>query len=64
MKCPVCEQHEFEFDYDICPICGWENDDLQNAFPDRKGGANHISLNEARTQFRETKKRLVKHETK
>lgn len=65
MKCPVCNQHEFDHDddYDICPICGWENDGIQNANPNFKGGANPMSLNEAKAEFRETKCRLVKYKT-
>lgn len=28
VPCPVCGQHIFEEeeDYDICPVCGWENE--------------------------------------
>lgn len=42
IKCPVCGQYEFEEedDYDICPVCFWENDSLQNNDPDCAGGAN------------------------
>ena len=31
MKCPVCGKYEFpeENSFDICPICGWENDGVQ-----------------------------------
>jgi hypothetical protein len=47
IQCPVCGAYEFdeEGDYDICPICFWENDGLQNDKPDLFGGANHLSLN-------------------
>jgi hypothetical protein len=50
MKCPVCGQYEFarQDDYDVCEVCGWENDGLQEKQPDYEGGANEISLNEAR----------------
>lgn len=53
MKCPVCGKYEFERegDYDICPVCGWENDGIQNSSPDMSGGANHMSLNEAREAY-------------
>lgn len=54
VKCPVCEKHTFDErdDYDICPICNWENDDYQIRHPERSG-ANHMSLNEARKAYRE-----------
>jgi RNA polymerase subunit RPABC4/transcription elongation factor Spt4 len=46
--CPVCEEYSFEFpdDYDICPVCGWENDGLQRNQKDYCGGANHLSAND------------------
>lgn len=51
--CPVCEKYSFEFpdDYDICSICGWENDGLQRERKDYWGGANDLSVNEAKTVY-------------
>ena len=48
-KCPVCKKHYFKSvgDYEICPICHWEDDPVQRKDPDFKGGANKLSLNEA-----------------
>ena len=48
IKCPVCGQYEFEEkdDFDICDVCGWENDGLQYDNPDYWGGANDMSLNQ------------------
>ncbi|MCC8135609.1 MAG: hypothetical protein LIO40_02905 [Ruminococcus sp.] len=48
-KCPVCGKYEFENrdSFDICEVCGWEDDDFQLKKPDYKGGANKMSLNEA-----------------
>jgi hypothetical protein len=37
--------------YDICPICFWEDDIVQLAFPDLAGGANHCSLIEGQANF-------------
>ncbi|MHC6202330.1 CPCC family cysteine-rich protein [Breznakiellaceae bacterium SP9] len=34
--------------HDICPICGWEDDSVQNNDLDYDGGANYISLNAAK----------------
>lgn len=48
IKCPVCGQYEFgeRDDFDICDVCGWENDGLQYDQPDYWGGANDMSLNQ------------------
>ena len=48
--CPVCGQYTFEHagDYDICPVCNWEDDLIQLDDPDEEGGANHMSMNQAR----------------
>lgn len=49
-KCPVCGKHIFKDidDHDICPFCHWENDSYGELNPDSDGGANNISLNEAK----------------
>lgn len=56
-ECPCCgEKTLMERDnYEICKVCGWEDDDIQSADPDYAGGANHISLNEARKAWSEGK---------
>ena len=45
--CPVCQKHTFAEmgDYDICPICFWENDGYQYDSP-QESGANRLSLND------------------
>jgi len=52
-KCPVCEKYEFkeEGSYDICPYCGWEDDDIQLDDPDYPNGANEMSLNEYKKDY-------------
>jgi hypothetical protein len=37
--------------FDICAVCGWEDDPIQNDDPDYDGGANHISLVAAKRAF-------------
>jgi hypothetical protein len=37
--------------FEICPLCGWEDDDIQNDDPDYAGGANKLSLNDYRAQW-------------
>lgn|GEM_PF-260738 len=56
--CPVCEEHGFsqEGSYEICPVCGWEDDRLQLKNPDYESGANRMSLNRARKAYAEGKK--------
>jgi len=52
--CPVCNYLVFSDaagSYDICPICFWEDDLVQLAFPDMAGGANKVSLIEAQNNF-------------
>jgi len=55
--CPCCgflTRSEADFGtFDICPICDWEDDDIQADDPDYDGGANGISLNAARKNFQE-----------
>ena len=55
--CPVCHKYVFKDGvgtYEICPVCGWENDKLQYEDPNLKGGANKLSLKEYRKQYEET----------
>jgi uncharacterized OB-fold protein len=51
-KCPVCGNYEFpmEDSFDICDVCGWEDDQYQINHPDETG-ANSITLNEAKEQY-------------
>ena len=37
--------------YDICHVCDWEDDEVQYDNPDFGGGANRVSLNEARLNY-------------
>lgn len=51
--CPCCKKRCLgsEGEYEICDICGWEDDPLQSKDPDFAGGANKLSLNEARKKW-------------
>src|SRR3989442_5133553 len=49
LPCPACGFFVFDKpsgSYDICPICGWEDDDVQLRYPTMQGGANKQSLYE------------------
>ena len=37
--------------YEICPVCYWEDDNVQFADPNFEGGANEFSLNQAKDNF-------------
>ncbi len=54
-QCPCCGYYTFENEpdgnYDICPVCFWEDDPFQAQDPEMTGGANGVSLNEARANF-------------
>ena len=39
--------------YEICKVCFWENDGVQFNDPDYEGGANDVSLRQARDNYRE-----------
>lgn len=53
--CPCCGYLTFDEEpcgtYEICPVCYWEDDIAQNKDPDYDGGANGISLNNAKENF-------------
>lgn len=54
--CPCCgifdHEKEMENTFLICPVCDWEDDGVQLNNPDYDGGANTLSLNQAREVFR------------
>ncbi len=53
--CPCCGYRTFTDptpgSFDICPVCFWEDDNIQYNNPFQKGGANNVSLNEARKNY-------------
>lgn len=52
-RCPCCERDVIHDpgSYEVCPICGWEDDPVQREDPDFAGGANQESLNVARIRW-------------
>ncbi len=56
LPCPVCRHLTFETlgAWDICPVCGWNSDPVQETIQDDPTGANGISLNEARQNYQVT----------
>ena len=54
-RCPCCGYFTLDDEpghFDICPVCYWEDDNIQSADPNYKGGANSMSLNEARQNYK------------
>jgi len=58
--CPCCERFLFtqNGDYEICGVCKWENDKVQNQDPRFEGGANKENLIDYRIRYRSGKNRL------
>ena len=52
-KCPCCEKITLDAEslYEVCSNCGWEDDPIQKDDPDFPGGANEMSLNQARKAY-------------
>ena len=50
-QCPCCKCYTIEEEYDICPVCYWEYDEVQNGDPDFSGGANDLSLRDAAINY-------------
>ena len=51
IKCPVCNQYEFEEDFDLCIVCEWQHDRVQENEPSFSGGANDLCLNDYRHEW-------------
>jgi Cysteine-rich CPCC len=51
--CPCCLRKTITElgGYEICEICGWEDDPTQSGDPEYKGGANLLSLNQAKAEW-------------
>lgn len=55
-NCPVCHSVMLDRPCEICPHCGWEKDDFQEACPEETEQANKMSLREAREAYRRGQK--------
>ena len=55
-QCPCCEyftvDNDDEIIVDICPVCFWQYDAVAQDNPDRAIGPNHVSLNQAKENFK------------
>jgi hypothetical protein len=54
--CPCCNFSTLEMKanntFQICPVCFWEDDGVQSHNPDYEGGANLVSLNQVKENYR------------
>ncbi len=50
--CPVCGAEMEDFPCEICKVCDWESDWYQEECPESDAGPNHISLNQARAEWK------------
>lgn len=52
-QCPCCDHFTLDArgQYDICPVCFWEDDGLDVDELDEHSGPNHLSLREGRSNF-------------
>ncbi|MER5204534.1 CPCC family cysteine-rich protein [Streptomyces sp. NPDC002825] len=54
--CPCCGHRvlgAMPDSYEICPVCHWEDDGVQFHWPTMAGGANKVSVIEARRNYQE-----------
>ena len=51
-NCSVCRQECRLLQYEICGNCMWEYDPFQEKYPDYSGGANVMSLHQAREAYK------------
>ena len=51
MVCKCCGFRTVEYYFDICEVCGWQQDDIQEDDPNFEGGANKLSLNQYRAKW-------------
>jgi hypothetical protein len=52
-QCACCGEYSLPrgSEFEICPVCGWEDDDIQNDDPQLEGGANDMSLEQAKKAY-------------
>lgn len=52
LQCACCDHFSLDDgDWEICPVCFWEDDGLGISEPDEESGPNHITLRQARANF-------------
>ncbi len=56
LSCPVCGYQSLPIrgNWDVCLVCGWVSDPVQEAVSDEAVGANGVSLDQARDNYART----------
>lgn len=54
-QCPCCGFYTLDArkEYEVCPVCFWEDDPIQAKDEQYSGGANKVSLEQARKNYAE-----------
>lgn len=60
-QCACCLKGIIDHSHDICSICGWEDDKVQNSDETYSGGANHDSLLDYRKKFLINNNKWIEH---
>ena len=55
IKCPICGKTTLKDEGDICDVCGWFRDLVQEKYPDETDCMNAMSLNEAKKAYKNGK---------
>lgn len=53
--CPVCGKKcytEPQYSFEICPVCGWEDDLYQLQHPNERGANGHWTLSDAQEAWK------------
>lgn len=50
--CPVCHETNIIEEFDICPVCGWVSNLVQNEDDAFEDGPNRLSLSQSREWFK------------
>jgi hypothetical protein len=57
IQCPCCGYYTIDSDYevivDICEVCFWQYDEVAHDRPETMKGANSVTLNQARKNYKE-----------
>ena len=52
LQCACCDHFSLDDgDWEICPVCFWQDDGLGISEPDEVSGPNHVALRQARANF-------------